>query len=422
MTRALKWLAVALALLLLLILVAAFLLGRWLDSADFRARVERQASAVVGAPVKLGHLSVDVWPVPAVAADEVLVQTRPPLTLGRLEARPVWAALLRGRLEISTLVLRDAVLPQTALGALGAAMRKAEPAARAPSSRPAATSSTPLPRRALLERVSWVDARGGRTTFDAQLQLGDDGWLDQASFRILAGRLAGARGELRREGEQFPLRIDVGGGRISGPLQLQRTAGGRQLLQGRLQTEGVEVSALTAPSRTLTGKLQAQTTLRAEFQEAGQIADVLRTQTRFTVQDAVVRGLDLAQAVKTIGLSRGGETRLDTLAGQLNTQGQAAQLTNLVASSGALAATGHVNLAANRSLDGRVTVDVSSSKGTVGVPLAVGGTLDDPSVTLTRGALLGAAIGTAVAPGVGTGAGAKLGDRLGDRLKGLFGK
>ena len=56
------------------------------------------------------------------------------------------------------------------------------------------------------------------------------------------------------------------------------------------------------------------------------------------------------------------------------------------------------------------------------MPLAVGGTLDSPSVTLTRGALLGAAIGTAIAPGVGTGAGAKLGDALGESLRGLFGR
>lgn len=60
----------------------------------------------------------------------------------------------------------------------------------------------------------------------------------------------------------------------------------------------------------------------------------------------------------------------------------------------------------------------------IGVPLTVGGTLDSPSVSLSRGALIGAAIGTALMPGVGTGAGAsaKLGDRLGQGLRGLFGK
>jgi hypothetical protein len=69
-------------------------------------------------------------------------------------------------------------------------------------------------------------------------------------------------------------------------------------------------------------------------------------------------------------------------------------------------------------------VDLASGAagGAIGVPLAVGGTLDEPSVMLTRGALLGAAVGTVLAPGVGTGAGAKLGDQLGESLKGLFGK
>ena len=126
------------------------------------------------------------------------------------------------------------------------------------------------------------------------------------------------------------------------------------------------------------------------------------------------------QAVQTIGLSRGGETQLDTLAGQVDTRGSAVHLSHLVATSGQLTAQGDVSLARNRSLSGRVTVDLASSRGTVGIPLVVGGTADAPTVTLTRGAMLGAAIGTAVAPGVGTGAGAKLGDRIGESLRGLF--
>jgi hypothetical protein len=126
--------------------------------------------------------------------------------------------------------------------------------------------------------------------------------------------------------------------------------------------------------------------------------------------------------VKSVGLNRGGETRLDTLAGNVATHGRAVQITSLVASSGLLSAGGNVAIAPNRSLSGRVTVDVASAGGAIGVPLAVGGTLDAPSVTLTRGALLGAAVGTMLAPGVGTGAGAKLGDRLGESMRGLFGK
>ena len=104
------------------------------------------------------------------------------------------------------------------------------------------------------------------------------------------------------------------------------------------------------------------------------------------------------------------------------TQGRSVQLNNLVASSGQLSATGNVAMAPNRSLSGRITVDLASraASGAIAVPLVVGGTLDSPTVMLTQGALLGAAIGTVIAPGVGTGAGASAGDRLGEKLRGLF--
>jgi hypothetical protein len=48
--------------------------------------------------------------------------------------------------------------------------------------------------------------------------------------------------------------------------------------------------------------------------------------------------------------------------------------------------------------------------------------VDDPSVTLTRGAMVGAALGTLIAPGPGTAAGAGAGGKLTDNLEKLFGR
>jgi hypothetical protein len=422
MGRVLKWLAFGLAALVLLLVAVAMSLQHWLRTDDFRARVEKEAGAALGVPIKLGRLSIDLWPLPAVAVDQVRVQTQPPLTVERVEARPVWTGLLVGRLEISTLVVRKAVLPQTAIGALGAAMqKKGKPAA---TRKQPATPGAPIlwPRNVVLDDITWVDEKGQRITVDAHAGLGGDGLLDEASFKVVAGRFAGTQGEVKREHQQWPLRVDIGGGRITGKLQMQPgKAAGAQVLQGQLVTENVEVSALTAPSKPLTGKLRAQTTLRSEFREPGQILDTLTSQTQFTVRDAIVQGIDLARAVETVGLSRGGITRLNTLTGQVSTQGKAVQLTNLVANSGGLSATGNVSMAPNRSLNGRVVVDLSTSRGALGVPLAVGGTVDEPSVMLTRGAMVGAAVGTLLAPGVGTAAGAGAGDAFGQKLRGLFG-
>lgn len=422
MARVLKWVAVAAALFALLLVGVGLALQQWLRTDDFRARVEREAAAALGVPLKLGRLSVDLWPLPAVAADNVQVRTRPALTVGRIEARPKWAALLAGRLEIATLVVRKAVLPQAGIAAVGAAMQKKDKAAGSAAASPREKAPMVLPQRALLDDITWIDEKGQRLTTDAEMELDGDGMLERAEFKVVQGRFAGTSGWIRREAGQWPLRVDIGGGQVAGKLKVEPGKAGLQLLTGQLATENVEVAALTAPSKPLTGKLQAQTTLRAEYRDIGQLADVLATQTRFTVRDAVVQGIDLQKAVNTVGLSRGGVTRLDTLAGHVATQGKAVQLTNLVATSGLLSATGNVAMSPSKTLSGRVNVDMSGGKQAVGVPLVVGGTVDDPSVTLTRSAMVGAALGTLVLPGAGTAAGASTGERIGESLKGLFGR
>jgi hypothetical protein len=422
MKRFAKWLAAILLIGVLLLAAVAVALQYWVGSEDFRARVSQQISAVVGIPVQLGRVSVDLWPLPAVALDQVRFESRPPLTLERIEARPAWAALAQGRLQIATLVVRNAVIPEPAVSAIAAAFKKPRPAAAARGAPDAAIGF--LPRRTVLDHVTWVDAKGGSTTVDAQAQLDADGMPATAQVEVLKGRFQGAKATLQRQPDHWALRAAIGGGSITGKLQLQPAVKGGSLLQGQLDMLNVEVAALTAPNRALTGRLEAHSTLRAEFRELGALADALHSQTRFIVHNAVVHGVDLAQAVKTVGLNNGGETRLDSLAGSVATQGRAVQLTNLVATSGLLSANGNVAIAPNRSLSGRVTVDLASAAagGAIGVPLAVGGTLDAPSVMLTRGAMVGAAVGTLLAPGVGTGAGVKLGDRLGEGLRGMFGK
>lgn len=426
--RLLLWLVVP----VLLVGAGVFALHRWIASDDFRTRLGQVASETLGAPVRAQRLSLALWPVPGVAVDGLVIQARTPLTLERVELRPRWWPLLVGRLRVDTLVVREAVLPEATIALITA--RLSEGAARSGPETPAdeALDFSVLPRELVLDQVTWLAADGARTTVNADLQLDGDGWPRDVEVAITGGALRGTSAQLVRQAGQtaWDLQARVGGGRVQGPLTVVLPAADAKdrtvQLKGRFKTEGVEVSALTAPSRTLTGKLQANTELAARFPErvsADGLVRALRTDTTFTVSDAVIDGVDLAKAVSTVGLSRGGITRLDTLAGQVSTRGKAIALSNLVASSGVLAATGEVNVSPARALSGRIRVDMTRGAGgqIVGVPLALGGTVDDPQVTLTRAALLGAAIGTAVMPGVGTGAGANLGDRLGEGLKGLFG-
>ncbi len=423
MNRAFKW-------LIGLVLVPVLLLGGivvalhlWVGSDDFRTRVAQQISTAVGVPVELGGLTVDVWPLPAIAADRVQVRSNPPLTLERIEARPTWAALLHGKLDIATLIVRNAVVPQDALGAIATSVRKARPASAGETS-DSRKSLSGLPRRIVLDHVIWVDKKEHRSLVDAQVNLDEDGLPIAVELKVLEGRFQGGQVSVVREADFWKVDAGIGGGTIKGTLQSKKGAKGEPLLAGVFDTAGVEVSALTRPSHALTGKLEAHTTVRADLRELGGVTEAVHTQSKFTVSGAVLHGLDLAQAAKTAGVSKGGETRVDTLAGNIATQGLSVHVTNLVATSGALSANGAIAMTPDKQLSGSVTVSLTGASvgGALGVPLEVGGTLAAPTITLSSGAIVGAAIGTLIAPGLGTGAGASVGDKLGQGLKGLFGK
>ncbi len=263
MKRLVKWLVGVVLVLILGLGAVALALQHWVGSEDFRGRTARQLSGALGVPVQLGGISVDVWPLPAVALDQVQVKSQPPLTLERIEARPVWAGLLRGRLEVATLVVRNAVVPEQAVTAIMASYQKAQrTAGRAEPGKTSGGGMAFLPRRTLLEQVTWVPARGARMTVDVQARLDDDGLPASASVDVLKGRFEGAKATLLREPGHWTLKAAIGGGTVSGKLQLRTGARGGSLLQGQFDTANVEVSALTAPSRTLTGRLEAHTTLR----------------------------------------------------------------------------------------------------------------------------------------------------------------
>lgn len=427
MKRAVKWIVIALLVLLSGLAAGVLALQRWIGSDDFRQRIEQQAGMALGVPLRLGTIDVALWPLPALAVDGVKVQTRPALTVARVEVRPVWADLLQGRVAPATLIVRRAVLPQPGIEALLVAMDKARPKEKSATGTPWPL----LPQRTVLDDLTWVDGKGVAITVQAEAFLGPDVWPQQLQAQIVQGRLQGSRLTLQREGQTHAWGVDVqlAGGAITGRLELQTPAqpGKELVLKGQLKTQGVEVARLTAPEATpqaqaaqpLSGRLEASTTLSARTRQPGALAEVLQTQSTFTVRNAVLHGIDLARAVKTVGMSRGGETPLNTLAGQVRTQGRAIELSNLVASSGVLSATGQVNVAPSQALSGRISVELG---GAVGVPLALGGTVSDPHVTLTTGAKIGAAIGTVLMPGVGTGAGASLGDKASEGLKKLFGK
>ena len=402
---------------LLVLAAGGVAVQRWLGSDDFRQRAEAAATDVVGVPVRLGHIGLDLLPVPGLALQAVRIETRPVATIERVEVRAVLAALLQGRLEISRVEVQHVDLSQAGWEYLSAqrARRADAPAAGEPPS---------WPRSVRVDAMTWRPVSGTPATVDAEATLAPDGLPDTLQATLRSGPLQGADLRLERKGLDWGVRARIADGTVTGTVTLDRLPAPGVPLQvsGRLVTDGVDVARLS--QQRLGGRLGATTTLALRTGGPGPLLDALQTQSQFAVRGAVVHGLDLARAVKTVGLSRGGETRLDTLAGQVSTRGRALQLSHLVASSGLLTASGQVQVSASQALRGRVLVHLGPGAvgEAVGVPLVVGGTLGDPELTLTRSALLGAAIGTMVMPGVGTGAGASMGEKIGNSIQGLFRK
>ena len=428
---------------LVALLVAAFLGAQmYVSTDDFRGRAEREAEDMLGVAVKLGHIGVELWPAPGLAVKAIEVQTAPALTLALLEVRPALQGLLKGRLDLQTVQLSRATLAQPGLDALLDALQKKKQSNDKERGLEAQNASNIQwsVRRVLLDTITWIGAKGDTVTLDADIRLDEQTQPEVVNLTVKQGKFAGVAGldgtrlSLNRKGSVWVVTVALGAqkgagrGTISGEVDVQQAKAGGFSLKGKLDTRDLDVSMFGGSEAKgggpLSGRLEGSTTLTAQAAGLGSLADALQTQSKFTVKNAVVHGIDLAKAVQTVGMSRGGETRLDVLSGQVQSKGRAVQLSNLVATSGVLSANGQVAISPTKQISGRVNVALGS--GLVGtataVPLAVSGTLDAPEVTLNRSALIGAAVGSVLAPGVGTGAGASVGGRIGDAFNKVFGR
>lgn len=445
MTRLLKLMLSTLLALVLLLAAAVGALAWWLSGDGPRQQVQAMASEKLGVPVTLGALALEVFPWPTLSVSDVTVATQSPLSAQRMELRPAWRKLLGlggapRELEISSLHLRGLRVPQKGLdqitnslsisehSAQNSRRRTAQNASKdenqAASEPPVIVGLLAIPQSTRLDDVVWQSASGEPLALSGDLDLN------------------GAR-------DQMEVSLQLAGGLVRGPLRISSKDGkSHWQLRGELSIRDVDLAQLPGVRQRLAGRLNGRTTLDAQATQLAGLGAALQTSTAFNVRGAVIKGVDLAKAVRSLGLSRSGETALQQLSGQVATRGTGAPmlitLSDLQASSSLLKASGAVSVGAAagpgapRALEGKVMVDLTAGDSKVGqvvdktvgqlvgIPLEISGTTAAPQVQPTRGAMIGGAIGSVVAPVLGTGAGAKMGDKVGEKLSGwkdkLFGK
>jgi hypothetical protein len=407
MKRAHRWL-VGLGIVLLLSGAAWVAALRFLPSDEELARrASAELETALGVKVRVGALRWRLFPSPAVVMEDAATDQPQPIVIRKLTFYPDLFALWQRRIKIDRADLEGATVPQPSLRGLGKQREKEE----------SAVDDLPLA-RFVFRDVTWISRRGIPVVYDGEVDF-DPGWRPRKAELRRPGASPAASLTLTRQGpdDRWAARIQVGGGTLHGDVQLDTRAGGRMHLQGKLQPRDIEVeSMMTTFNRrsVIAGRASGDTTLTANGDTVGELAQSLHTQTLFTIGKSTLLRFDLDKAIRTAGKEHAGQTPLESVTGRLDTQntpqGMVVTYTGLKAASGSLTASGEAKVA-NRRIEAEFAVDLVD--GVVGVPLTVSGPLEDVKFSVPSGAIAGAVVGTAVLPGVGTAIGARVGATLG---------
>jgi uncharacterized protein involved in outer membrane biogenesis len=445
-----KWLkriGIVVGVLLLILAVVPFFIS--LD--DYIPDIEREISAKLKEPVKIGSLRAAGLPLPHVTVSGITVGKMEDIKVGKVTVTPDLWSLLDATKVIKSIEIDGLVLTQKAIDKI--------PAWMPTDAKPGQPSQPPAIR---LEAIKLDDAvvklqKATFGPFDARLTLSDDGKLESASIVTRDGKLKisvkpelsnylidasakawklpvgpaihfdelVAKGVATPKGANFTdLRAKLYGGTIRGQMAVGWQKGVQ--LKGSATVTQVEISPLLkalGKPESMSGRLNARPVFSATVASPEQIVDALQLETPFDVQGGVLHGVDIFKAATSLiskDGGKGGETRFDKLSGHLNIDRGTRRLTQLDIVSGSLSAEGNVTISPQDELSGRLNTSIKAVSVAAGsVPLNISGTLDSPLLFPTGGTMAGAAAGTAV---LGPGLGTALGARVGQWAENLFGK
>ncbi|MGJ7581937.1 hypothetical protein ACSFA3_17270 [Variovorax sp. RHLX14] len=406
---------------------AAFVAWKLPSDDQLAARLAQEFRERTGVELKIGRLHWTPFPSPRIVIEEVATVQDAPIRAHRLAAAMPWRAVFAREVRIDSLEADGLAVPRESTIAFRGKGGKGDTGISG-SIGSWKLADTPLAHLRVTD-ATWVDRRGIALSYDGSIDF-DPNWRPRTAELSRRDASPPARLRVEREStasaeDRWRVLIDVAAGTVNGTATFKVADGGQLSFNAQLAPRNLDVELLVKSfgrSAPVSGKVNGETEVDTRGEGMSELTRNLHTRTRFAVSPAALTKFDLAAAVKTAGISRGGRTPLDQLSGTLDTQATSdgTQMTyrDLKARSGLLTATGSARIL-NRKLDGEAAVDIVD--GVVGVPLKLGGTLDAPELSLTGGALAGAAVGSAVLPGVGTAIGARIGQQL-ERIFGSEGK
>ena len=412
MKRGQKW-AVGLGIAAAVLGAAWLAVAWWLPTdEELAARLTAEAEERLGVKVTISSAHWALLPKPVVVVNDFRTQQAQPVVIRQLSAHPNARVLLHRKLVFERIDIDDAVFPRNSVRAFNA-----KPGA----SEPDAGDRVPL-EHFEFRNLTWIYYSGIAVAYDGEIDF-DPHWRPRRAELRRPGINPAFTLTLTREGDadRWQTRIHVGGGTAHGNVVLQTAANGAMHLSGQLAPHDIEVaSALSSfNSRSpVGGKGSDQTVLSADGKSVDELARSLHTRTTFSVNAATVLRFDLDKAISTRGKEHDGQTALQELTGQMDTQntdeGMRVTYTGIKARAGKYTATGKATVY-HRQIEASGNLDLV--EGAIGVPFIVSGAVEKPKASVPPGFFAGAAIGTAVLPGIGTVIGARIGGALGRPFK-----
>lgn len=386
---------------LLVLILLLYPYGRHLPA------IERNASAYLQAPVKVGDIGFSFLPRPHIALRNITVgQDEAPLSIASVRAVPDFFSLLGERkvfhdLTFSKVAVKDAGLGKLALAAAGSPPAEIRHITLNEVSLTAGDASlgglSGEIKMTASGTVETVQLNNSDASFKVDLQPQGEAYRFSATGNNwkspftpkLTFQWLEVQGELRPaslalskiDGRAYEGLVEgkamlgwAGGATLSSDLELKRLSADKLLT--------ALGSALTAE-----GELSARLKLAARADSLGKLAEALHVDGTFEMKRGTARGFDLGEAVRNTGRgpTRGGETKFEQLSGTVDIDPKDCRLGNLRLVSGLLTAGGSVGIARSGSLNGAMNVELKSSAATLRVPLTVGGTTKDPMLTPSRG-------------------------------------
>ncbi len=418
----------------LLVLVALLAAAPFFFPLDrFIPELTRLAGEKIGQPVAIAELHLRLLPTPRAVASGVTVGKRQEIAVGELEIVPDLFSLVSGPKIVRLVKAQDVRVKEAALGFL-AKMPKSSGGEEVRLKRVELVkvklqhSSLKLPEFDLVAELAEgfaldlakLETRDHslRLVVDPDLRGTSKVSLEAVNWTLPAGvplrfEWLTAEGTMKGENVDLP---KIEGKLYGGKLRANARAGwGRQWqVSGKGEVDGVDVVPLQrvlGQKPQLTGRLKAEATFSARARTPAQLPDVVEADGPFEVIGGAYQRYDLSK-ISLKKLEEGGSTKFDELRGQVQMRGQAINVTTLCARSPSLVVGGHVAIAADDKLSGKLDVSIAKTGGFVGIPVAVSGTTADPSFMPSKGYVIGAAIGTVLLPGIGTTIGSSIGNRI----------